>query len=186
MSKKTLLIIAAVAVMLVAATNAYGDDYSYESWDGWFNSGELDYNGKTYTIVWSVLEVDDSTYTISPPHRDTFGIWVKIPAVAFVCVARPGDSIFVYIDTLTTGGKEYGTSGTKEGEGYWYGDGSQYNEHGQLVKIFDFGGTWEATFNYNTEPDPTYEGTWMVTWSGWPVLVTGDGTCSGKRTYYED
>ncbi len=33
MSKK-LLLIAAVAVMLAGATNAYGDDYTHERWDG--------------------------------------------------------------------------------------------------------------------------------------------------------
>jgi len=179
MSKK-LLLIAAVAVMLMAATSASA--YYYESWDGWFNSGTLAYNDTAYTIVGgSCLTVDD--YTLDPPSdRDTFGIWIQIPRIAFVCVAGSGDSIFVYIATFT-GGKEYGTSGTKEGEGYWDGDGSQRNEYGQLVKIFDFWGTWSATFNYSSDPS-TYSGTWTVTGSN-PPGVTGGGTCSGHRTYYE-
>ncbi len=175
---KKLLLIAAVAVMLLGATNAYG---YYEGWDGWFNSGTLVYDSKNYTIVESYNTVDDSTYTRFPlPDRDTF--YLTVDVLTFVCAAGPDDSIFVGISTFT-GGKEYGTSGTHEGSGFWSGSG--YSDNSGETKLFDFGGTWASTgndFNYNTRP-PTYTASWLVNPLG---VVTGSGTCSGERTYYED
>jgi len=178
---KKLLLIAAIAVMLVGAASAYGDDYTHETWDGWFNSGTLHYNSKNYTIVESYNTVDDSTYTLTPPHRDTF--YLTVDALTFVCAAGYNDSIFVCISAFT-GGKEYGTSGTHEGSGFWSGSG--YSDNSGETKLFDFGGTWASTgnhFNYDSEPDPTYTADWDVTGSN-PPGITGDGTCSGYRTYY--
>jgi len=180
MPKKALIIIAAVAVMLVAATSAYGDDYTHESWNGWFRSGTLTYNMTAYTVVENTCnEVEDSTYIFPPrPGRDMFGRWTAITYITFIC-ADDGDSIFVYIATVT-GGKEYGTSGTHEGSGSWSGEGYSDSSAKPETKLFDFGGTWEATFDYGPK---TYEGTWMKTWSDTPG-VSGSGTCSGHRTYY--
>ncbi len=186
MPKKALLVIAAVAVMLMAATSAYGDDYTHERWDGWFNSGHLNYNSKTYTIVESYRMVEDSTYTFPPPPRpgrDTF--YLTVDVLTFVCAAGYNDSIFVCIPTFT-GGKEYGTSGTHEGSGLWSGSGYSDNSAEPETKLFDFWGTWASTgndFNYDSEPDPTYTADWDVTGSN-PPGITGDGTCSGHRTYY--
>ena len=179
MSKKTLLIIAAVAVMLMGATNAYG---YHEIWNGWVNSGTLYYDSKTYRYVEGGMEVDDSTYIFpSPPSPglDTFGIWTSIPRIAFVCAAGDYDSIFVYISRVW-GGKPYGTSGQIDGSGFWSGEGYSNRDMKQEHQLFTFGGTWEATFDYGPK---TYEGTWMKTWSDTPG-VSGSGTCSGKRTYY--
>ncbi|TKJ38027.1 hypothetical protein CEE36_10840, partial [candidate division TA06 bacterium B3_TA06] len=59
MSKTTkALLIAAIAVMLVGATSAYG---YYEHWDGWFNSGYLTY-GDTYDYVSGEGVLQDRTY----------------------------------------------------------------------------------------------------------------------------
>ncbi len=178
MSKK-LLLIAAVAVMLVGATSAYG---YYEGWNGWFKDGYLNYNSKRYTIVESYNTVDDSTYIPpSPPHRDTF--YLTVDALTFVCAAGYNDSIFVGISAFT-GGKDYGTSGTHEGSGLWSGSG--YSDNSGESKLFDFWGTWDTDdagdyFDYNPRT-PTYTADWDVNPLG---AVTGDGTCSGERTYYE-
>ena len=177
MSKK-LLLIAAVAVMLVGATSAYG---YYEGWNGWFKDGYLNYNSKRYTIVESYNTVDDSTYI--PLTLDTF--YLTVDVLTFVCAAGYNDSIFVCIPTFT-GGKPYGTTGEKDGWGFWSGAGYSDRSAEPETKLFDFGGTWEVEFDYTPLPhdDPTCEGTWMVTWSGWPVPVGGIGSSSGERTYY--
>jgi len=182
MSKK-LLLIAAIAVMLAGATSAYGDDYTHERWDGWFNSGHLNYDSKTYTIVESYSTVDDSTYI--PENRDTF--YLTVDVLTFVCAAGYNDSIFVCISAFT-GGKEYGTSGTHEGSGSWSGSGYSDRSAEPETKLFDFGGTWDTDdandyFNYNPRT-PTYNADWDVTGSN-PPGITGDGTSSGERTYYE-
>jgi len=169
--------------MLVGAASAYGDDYTHEEWDGWFNSGTLHYNSKNYTIVESYGMVDDSTYISLT--RDTF--YLTIDVLTFVCAAGYNDSIFVCIPTFT-GGKEYGTSGTHEGSGLWSGSGYSDNSAEPETKLFDFWSTWASTgndFNYNTSP-PTYTADWDVTGSNPIGVVTGGGTCSGQRTYYED
>jgi len=171
---KTLLIIAAVAVMLMGATSASA---YYEGWDGWFNSGSLDYDSKTYEYVEGGIGVDDSTVTAV--RRDTF-YRTAIPAIAFVCAAGPGDSIFVYIATFT-GGKATGEISTT-GTGLWTGEG--YSDRVKNNWLFDFGGTWETYFNYRPDP-PTCEGTWTVTGSFPPNVVTGSGGISGERTYCE-
>jgi len=190
MSKITkALLIAAVAVMLVGATNAYA---YHEVWDGWFNSGSLDYDRKTYEYVESYNIVDDSTYIAG--RRDTF-YRESIPAIAFVCAAGYDDSIFVYIATFS-GGKEYGTSGTHEGDGVWTGLGYSDRSKEPMYYLFDFGGTWDTDdgndyFDYTDCPcppggPPTYSADWDVTSSNPPNVVTGGGTSSGERTYYED
>ncbi len=131
----------------------------------------------------SYRTVDDSTYTLTPPHRDTF--YLTVDVLTFVCAAGY-DSIFVCIPTFT-GGKEYGTSGTHEGSGSWSGSG--YSDNSGETKLFDFWGTWDTDdandyFNYNPRT-PTYSADWDVTGSNPPNAVTGDGTSSGQRTYPE-
>ncbi|MBA7628331.1 hypothetical protein ES703_35810 [subsurface metagenome] len=163
------LLIAAVAVMLVAATSAYS---YYETWDGWFNSGNLYYNSKTYSYVEGGIGVDDSTTRIG---MDLF-YRTTIPRIAFVCAAGYRDSIFVYIDEFG-GAKEYGQSGTTEGIGSWSGIG--YADRAGSTMLFYFGGSWEAEFDYTDPPDGTYEGTWRETQSSIPG-VRGSGTSSGS------
>jgi hypothetical protein len=177
MSKKTLLLIAGVAIMLTGATSAYA---YHEGWDGWFNSGTLYYNSKTYTISGSCFCADDSTFSVTV---DTFYV-TAVPRIAFICAAGYGDSIFVYIDVTFTGWKYTGQSGTKAGAGSWSGSG--YSNRLMTNKLFDFWGTWASTgnhFYYRPSP-PTYTADWVVTGSNPLNAVTGGGTCSGSRTYY--
>jgi hypothetical protein len=177
MSKKTLLLIAGVAIMLAGATSAHA---YHEIWDGWFDSGSLHYNSKTYTVVENNLIVNDSTYS---PTRDTF--YLTVDVIAFVCAAGYNDSIFVCIPTFT-GGKETGTSGTHLGDGSWSGSG--YSDRSATNKLFDIWGTWGTyidpdCFNYGGLP-PIYDADWRVIGSNPEGFVTGSGTCSGQRTYY--
>jgi hypothetical protein len=93
------------------------------------------------------------------------------------------DTIFVQIDSLT-GGKESGTSGTKEGEGYWCGDGFRYNEEHELVEIFDFWGTWNTRAEgdyFDYDPDtPTYSAHWVALRSNPLGITGGHGGSSGE------
>lgn len=175
MSKKTLLIIAAVAVMLAGATSAYGYD---ETWDGWFNSGYIIYGGHEFTSVGSDC-VSDSTIDFKP---DDF----YLPNDAIVDFVYGSDTITLGVSGFT-GSKPRGQSGTKEGSGGWSGM-AILTIPGLPPVVFDtVEGTWRSTyphFNYDSEPDPTYTASWLVTRSV-PDGITGGGTCSGQRTYPE-
>jgi len=182
MSKKTLLIIAAIAVMLMAATSAYG---YYEDWDGWFNSGYLTYGGNEFTSIGGWDVVSDSTIDDKP---DDFYL-LNDAMVDFVYDGG------WYEDTITlgvsgfTGSKPTGQSGQKEGSGGWSGMAILTIPDLPPVVFDTVEGTWDTDdagdyFDYDSRPDPTYTADWDVTGSV-PDGITGGGTCSGHRTYYE-
>jgi hypothetical protein len=176
---KKLLIIAAVAVMLVGATSAYGD-YTEEGWNGWWLSGTLTYNSHDYTAV-DTGYVSDSTFSDT---TDTFYLPQDV-IVNFIYVVGEIEDTIEFEDTMFTGRKPTGESGTKEGSGVWSGL-AIHRRSGFPPDTFTIWGTWESTgnhFNYNTRP-PTYTASWLVTGS-YPDGITGGGTCSGYRTYYE-
>jgi len=168
---KKLLLIAAIAVMLVGATSAYG---YYESWNGWFNSGYLRYGGNDFTSVGGWDVVSDSTID---EELDDFYLKVNV-CVHFV---YGSDTIMLGIDGFT-GSKETDTTGTKEGSGDWLGS-AILTIPGLPPVVFDtVEGTWRSTyphFNYDTRP-PTYTASWLVTRSV-PAGITGAGGSAGER-----
>ncbi|MBA7692546.1 hypothetical protein ES703_101113 [subsurface metagenome] len=166
------LLITAVAVMLMAATSAYG---YYEDWDGWFNSGYLRYGGNDFTSVGSGI-VSDSTLTLE--EEDDF----YLKANASVDFVYDGGW---YEDTITLGisnffgSKPTDQSGQKEGSGGWSGSARVHGPGHEDVN-FVLGGTWEAEFTYTSDPlAGTYEGTWRETSSSIPG-VSGSGGSSGS------
>ncbi len=175
---KTLLLIAAVAMMLMAATSAYG---YYETWDGWWYSGTLTYNSHDYTAVDSGY-VSDSSFT---EFTDTFYLPQDV-ILNFIYVIGEIEDTIEFEDTVFTGSKPTGDSGTKEGSGVWLGT-AILRRSGLPPVVFDsVWGTWWSTgnhFNYNTRPDPTYTASWLVTGSD-PDGITGGGTCTGTGTGY--
>ena len=177
-NKKTLLLIAAIAVMLAAATSAYG---YWETWNGWWYSGTLTYNSHDYTAVDSGY-VSDSTFSDT---TDTFYLPQDV-TVDFVYVIGEIEDTIEFENTVFTGSKPTGQSGTKEGSGVWLGS-AILRRSGLPPVVFDsVWGTWWSTgnhFNYNSEPDPTYTASWLVTGSD-PDGITGGGTCSGTRSSY--
>jgi len=177
MPKKTLLVIAAVAVMLVGATRAYG---YYEVWNGWFNSGQLTYDGYTYNYVEGQSTVEDTT----AGSVDSFTIHA-IPYRSFYC-ATTGYTIRLWV-TTATGWKDTGQSGQKE-----VNRGATWSGMAILTRppldpdTFDVVGTWDTTtepgdcFNYPDPPDtPTYSAHWYVDGSS-PFGLDGEGGSSGK------
>ncbi|MCK4334703.1 hypothetical protein KAX06_07995 [candidate division WOR-3 bacterium] len=176
---KKLLIIAAVAVMLAGATSAYG---YWEQWSGWWYSGTLTYNSHDYTAV-DFGYVSDSSFS---RETDTFYLPQDV-IVNFIYVVGEIEDTIEFENTVFTGSKPTGQSGTKEGSGVWLGM-AILRRSGLPPVVFDtVEGTWRSTyphFNYDTRP-PTYTASWLVTRSV-PDGITGGGTCSGHRTYYED
>lgn len=163
MSKKTLLVIAAVAVMLLGATSAYG---YYETWDGWWSSGTIEYDENTYTHSGEGFMIRDSTYSET---RDTFYFSSgAVNLMPFVCDdVNPPDTIFLALPLSGTyGGKPTGQSGEKYGIGEWSGTGYDH----ELVKIFDIEGTWTGTFNYTDRPY-IYTAVAYSTWSSPPGIT---------------
>ncbi len=184
MSKKTLLIIAAVAVMLVGATSAYG---YWEQWDGWWYSGTLTYNSHDYTAV-DFGYVSDSTFSDT---TDTFYLPQDV-IVNFIYVVGEIEDTIEFEDTVFTGSKPTGQSGQKEGSGEWAGM-AILRRSGLPPDTFTIWGTWDTDganeyFDYRTCPcppgdPPTYTADWDVTGS-YPDGITGGGTCSGTRSSY--
>ena len=185
MSKKTLLVIAAVAVMLVGATSAYGYD---EMWSGWWYSGTLTYNSHDYTAVDSGY-VSDSTFSDT---TDTFYLPQDV-IVNFIYVVGEIEDTIEFENTVFTGSKPTGQSGTKEGSGVWLGS-AILRRSGLPPVVFDtVEGTWNTReagdyFDYTMCPPcpprtPTYSAKWVVTRSV-PDGITGGGTCSGTRSSY--
>jgi len=169
MPKKTLLVIAAVAVMLVAATSAYG---YHEVWDGWFNSGYLTLDSDTFDYVEGQSTVED--YTAG--SVDSFTIWA-IPYRSFYC-ATTGYTIRLWV-TTATGWKYTVQEGQKEAyDGGWTGEAILYRPLLPDDLDFDVWGTWGSTyphFNYNTD---SYTAWWRVSNSR-PLGLGGKGGSSG-------
>ncbi|MEA3311460.1 MAG: hypothetical protein U9Q76_04495 [candidate division WOR-3 bacterium] len=175
---KTLILIAAVAVMLVAATSASA---YYEAWNGWFSSGTLTYGGNNYYYSDTGGIACDSTYSAT---RDTFYLPDTnfVTAFPFVCSAIH-DTIYLNANRFT-GGKETGQSSTKEGNGDWSGSAVRRGP-GHPPQTFSLvRGTWDTSgpgecFDYRPAT-PTYSAGWHVTRST-PLGLGGDGTSSGYR-----
>jgi len=178
---KTLLIIAAVAVMLVAATSAYGDDYTHESWNGWFNSGTLTYNDTAYTFVAGDNLVDDYT----DGSQDRFCLSC-VAYTSFACV-ETDDTIEVRVSTFT-GSKPTVQEDQKEGRGNWTGTAVLKRSGLPPVNFTTIVGTWntgdeydDMYFDYDDYPeeDATYSAKWRVSNSD-PEGLEGEGGSSGK------
>ncbi|MEA3311792.1 MAG: hypothetical protein U9Q76_06195 [candidate division WOR-3 bacterium] len=175
---KTLLLIAAIAVMLVGATSAYG---YHEAWDGWFS--------------WGILYYEDSAYTCSSPGGtvydstagtvDNFYFSGGIPVAAFVCSAI-NDTIYLTVSS-STGSKTTGQSGTKEGNGDWSGSAVRRGPSHPPQTFSLVRGTWDTQdtegqtryFDYRPAT-PTYSARWNVSYSI-PWGITGRGGSSGYR-----
>jgi hypothetical protein len=184
MGKNKALFLAVVIAVLATATTAFG---YHERWNNWFSAGTLTYNRNDYTKAGSFPRdtIYDSTYS---PSRDTFyhpliqqGDTLTIRFV----YSADNDTIFLYIGSIT-GGKNTGTSGTKEGNGIWSGRAIR-TKNGVETTWSSVSGTWDTAdandyFNYNTTP-PSYSAKWNVTSSD-PTGLTGGGTFGGERTYY--
>jgi hypothetical protein len=176
---KKLLVIAAVAVMLVGATRAYG---YYEVWNGWFNSGYLTLDSDTFDYVEGQSTVEDTT----AGSVDSFTIHA-IPYRSFYC-ATTGYTIRLWV-TGASGWKYTDQEGQKQAyNGAWSGL-AILRRSGLPPVVFDtVEGTWNTTeeagdcFNYGGRP-PTYSASWVVTRSV-PDGLTGGGTCSGTRSSY--
>lgn len=177
--KKTSLLIAAVAVMLLSATSAQA---YYETWDGWFYSGNLYISGYTYTRVGtSTGSASDSSQAV---YRDTFYSFTpNAGGIVFVCDILT-DTIYLSISTMK-GGKTTGQSGTKPGDGTWSGSALVRGTRHEPYSFTSVSGTWDTQdppqcFDYTASP-PTLLAGWDVTGSTPPGL-SGYGTCNGVRT----
>jgi len=174
---KTLLIIAAVAVMLVAATNASA---YHEHWDGWFNSGYLTYDGYTYNHVEGIGGVADTT------NGDVDEFFLDaITVITFYCSGTDG-TIVVRL-TSSSGSKPTGQEDQKEGSGNWGGTAVLTRPGLPNVNFTTLVGTWDTNdagdyFNYAPET-PTYSAKWYVSYSD-PDGLTGAGGSAGYRIVY--
>jgi hypothetical protein len=183
-NKKTLLLIAGVAIMLAAAINAYA--YT-ERWNGWFNSGYLEYDGYTFNYTTGESTLEDHTYG----SVDSFSVSAVTPST-FTC-STGGECHGYYIKVWSdpSGCKDTGQEDQKEVKGNptWTGYAILYNNMHRFVDDFDVGGTWNTSaggdyFDYDPET-PTYSAHWTLSISD-PLGITGDGGSAGDRTYYED
>ncbi|MBA7600430.1 hypothetical protein ES703_07482 [subsurface metagenome] len=188
MSKKTLLVIAAVAVMLVAATNASA---YCEAWTGWFNSGYLEYFGATFEYTNGEGRLEDRTYG----SVDSFYITTVTPST-FTCT-RTGCTIKLWV-TTPSGSKDTGQEGQKQvDEAEWSGNAiriiPQPPPNPPKIDTFTVWGTWNTTdepgdyFDYTMCPcppdTPTYSAHWIASYSS-PLGITGEGDSAGDRIYY--
>ncbi|TET22313.1 MAG: hypothetical protein E3J71_06510 [Candidatus Stahlbacteria bacterium] len=183
MSKKTLLLIAAVAVMLAGATSAYG---YYETWDGWFNSGYLTYDGNTFNYTSGSGMLDD----VTNGSIDEFCI-TAVTLSTFTC-ASSGYYIRLW-PTGATGWKYTGQSGQKEAyDGEWLGSAILTIPGLPDVEFKSVEGTWntgdeydDMYFNYGGRP-PIYSAHWVLSNSDPPGITGGAGGSAGDRILYEE
>ncbi len=178
MSKKTLLIIAAIAVILAGATSAYG---YYETWDGWFNSGYLIlYDEYTFDYVEGQSTVED----ITAGSVDSFVIRAILYR-SFYC-ATTGYTIRLWV-TTASGSKDTGQEGQKEvDDGEWSGM-AILRRPPLHPDTFDVGGTWDTGdeeddmyFDYPYHETPTYSAHWDALRSS-PLGLTGKGGSAGDK-----
>jgi hypothetical protein len=179
---QTILIIAAVAVMLVGATSASA---YYERWDGWVNSGSLEYGDDTYNYVEGQGTIEDNT----DGSLDTFFI-TSVPYRSFYCTTT-GYSIRLWVHTAT-GCKDTGQEDQKEVDenATWTGTAKLYDDENHPIQTFNtVVGTWDTSaggdyFDYDPET-PIYSAHWVASYSS-PSGITGEGGSEGDRTYYEE
>jgi len=186
MSKKITLIIA-VAMILVAASSAYG--YSKEWGAAFFDSGTITCNDTTYTYWGSSCVVESYIYawtynvnvdSITGANLDTY-------LATFRYIDDP-DTSYLNLELVDYGSykkllgwKETDTTGEKEGGGTWTGHCS--------AKSFYVTGTWSTGtglddyyFDYDEDP-PVGSGPWAIAWSS-PPGVIGDGIWGMIRESY--
>jgi hypothetical protein len=185
MRTKKLLLIAAIAVMLAGATNAYGYGY-YEGWDGWFNSGELKYLGATFEYTEGSGVLEDTT----AGSVDSFWVPTVTPST-FTCESGiyKGYSIQLWPDA--SGRKPTGQSEQKEVDpgATWEGYGRLYIPSTPPDTVdFTVWGTWDTDdagdyFDYGGRP-PIYSAEWDITRSV-PGGLDGVGGSEGERVYPE-
>jgi hypothetical protein len=184
-NKKTLLLIAGVAIMLAAATSAYG---YHEWWDGWVNSGYLEYDGYTFYYSYGSDTLEDLT----DGDVDEFYVPGVTPST-FTCSTGGGyfgSYIKLWVNPYGST-KDTGQEGQKEvnGNPTWTGRAMLYNSSHQLIQDFDVSGTWntradEDYFDY--DPDtPTYSAYWRALLSD-PLGITGEGGSAGTLVDYEE
>ncbi len=163
-----------IAAMLLTATSAYG---YREAWTGWFRTGTLTYGGNAYVNANTSTHgtASDSTYSVT---RDTFYQLIWTTNKAFVYSA--GDDTIYLSVTAFTGGKETNQSGTKDGNGIWYGTTVCTIDN----QTYSVSGTWDTNgdlyyFDYTDyPPDADYTARWDIT-GGDMGHPTGWGTSYG-------
>lgn len=179
---KTLFAIAAIAVMLLSATNAY----AYEEWWGiGTGTGTIYYNMYPYyyhhgdysgTVHCETSGDDDIFDENTVSWRAVFYRYLNdIPDIAYIL-----DSLVLEEGTgdYFDGYKDTGTSGIHYGSGTF--DAVITNKNNYSVD-----GTWEAStpsqyyFTYNTTP-PSMNGEWAIS----SILFNGGGTFNMERTSY--
>jgi len=175
---KTLLLIAAVAVMLVGATSASA---YYEWWDGWFSSGELTYLEATFDYVEGEGMLRDTT----AGSVDSFLVPIITPST-FTCAAT---GYYIKLWPGASGSKPTGQRGQKEVNvgATWAGHAILYilgpPNPPQTVVFDSVWGTWNTTseagdcFDYGGIP-PIYSAHWYVVGST-PGGLGGDGGSAG-------
>jgi len=176
---KTLLIIAAVAVMLVAATSAYG---YYEAWDGWFNSGYLEYFGARFEYTGGEGVLYDCTYG----DVDSFFVYAVTPGT-FTCESGEYAGYYIKLWPGASGSKPTGRRGHKEVDdgATWTGKAILYIPGPPLQTVeFTLEGTWDTEFYYyyfNYVPaTPTYSANWYFGNSTPGGFTDGDGGSEGE------
>ncbi|TET23029.1 MAG: hypothetical protein E3J71_03830 [Candidatus Stahlbacteria bacterium] len=174
------LLIAAVAVMLVGATSAYG---YHETWNGWFNSGELTYLGATFKYTEGEGVLRDTT----DGDVDRFLVPTVTPST-FTCESGEWEGYYIKLWPGASGWKYTGQSEQKEAyDGGWTGFARLYIP---FVKpdTFNVEGTWDTDdfgdyFSYGGIP-PIYSAEWDITNSDLDRL-DGAGGSEGERVYPE-
>jgi len=179
---KTLIVIAAIAVMLVGATNAYA--YT-ECWNGWFNSGELTLTLGQQEYPFDYVSGQGVLEDTTNGDVDEFVIHT-IPVLTFTCSGVGTIKLWAH---TASGWKDTGQSGQKEAEeGEWEGM-AILTITGLPPDTFDVVGTWETDdagdyFNYGGAP-PIYSAEWDMTDSE-PDGLNGVGGSEGERVYFEE
>jgi len=190
MPKKALIVIAAVAVMLVGATSAYGYE---EAWEGWFNSGHLTFLQGPY---FDYVEGEGVLRDYTAGSVDSFLVPIVTPST-FTCAASgPYEGWTIKLWPDARGCKDTGQRGQKEVNpgATWLGKAiliipHEYPDPPDTVE-FDVVGTWNTTveegdcFNYGGLP-PIYSAHWDVDHS-YPAGIDGDGGSAGERVYFEE
>jgi len=181
MNTKKLLIITAVAVMLVGATNAYA---YHEWWDGWFNSGDLEYLGATFEYTEGSVVLEDLKYG----SVDSFFVSAISAVITFTCESGIYKDYYIKLWPGASGSKNTGQSGQKEVNpgATWTGFAKFYYGSEILVEFDVVRGTWDTGdeedgyyFNYPYPiGTPTYSAHWVLSYSTPPGL-TGDGGSAG-------
>ncbi|TKJ37902.1 hypothetical protein CEE36_10970 [candidate division TA06 bacterium B3_TA06] len=180
MSKKALIVIAAVAVMLVAATNAYG---YWELWNGWFNSGHLTFVESPY---FDYVEGEGILEDLTDEDVDTF--FVSAVCISTFTCTEKGYTIKLWPGA--SGSKPTGQRGQKEvNEGATWTGFARFYYGSQILVEFDVvEGTWDTNdyydyFNYVPDP-PTYSANWYFGSSNPPGFTGGKGGSAGERIDY--